>query len=337
MGAKDSRVYLFDNLKAVLITLVVFGHMLEQLLGPGEEGSTVAIYAFIYLFHMPLFAFCSGYMAKYNPRKILTRLVVPYFLLQLLYILLERFVLGNDEIVLQFTTPYWMLWYLMALAGWTLLLPLLEVMTENRRNMFLIICLALVLGVAVGFENTVGRYMSLSRMIYFFPFFAIGFCIKKAGREETFRLVISKWYGRGFAGVLSVFIGVWLAYNYADINVVWLYGGDPFLRLGSNYVIRSVIYIATFVTGFFLLTILPQRWCFFSYIGQRTMSVFLLHGFVDRLMGKYQVIDYFPEGVLRYLSLFACSMVVVFVFSLRPFSKFRKKAEMERVEGVQVP
>ena len=69
------RDYFFDNLKAVLIFLVVLGHFLLPIHG---ESVLVVVKRLIYVFHMPLFVFVSGYFAKkiykngqYNFKKIL--------------------------------------------------------------------------------------------------------------------------------------------------------------------------------------------------------------------------------------------------------------------------
>lgn len=56
------RIHFFDNLKGILIFLVVFGHyaLLVHAASPAMGG----VYEYIYLFHMPLFVFVSGFFAK---------------------------------------------------------------------------------------------------------------------------------------------------------------------------------------------------------------------------------------------------------------------------------
>ena len=55
------RDYFFDNLKAVLIFLVVLGHFLLPIHG---ESVLVVVKRLIYVFHMPLFVFVSGYRSE---------------------------------------------------------------------------------------------------------------------------------------------------------------------------------------------------------------------------------------------------------------------------------
>ena len=64
-------------------------------------------------------------------------------------------------------TPYWLLWYLLSLAGWRLLLP---VFARLKRPL----TFAVALAVAVGCASEVGYYLSLSRTLVFFPMFVLG-------------------------------------------------------------------------------------------------------------------------------------------------------------------
>lgn len=59
--AMSKRDGYYDCLKFVLITLVILGHTLEANL---ESRISLALYNTIYLFHMPLFIFVTGYFTK---------------------------------------------------------------------------------------------------------------------------------------------------------------------------------------------------------------------------------------------------------------------------------
>ena len=62
------RSLLFDNIKTVLIILVVLGHALEEISLEHEYG---IIRACIYSFHMPAFIFISGYFSGGGYAKVL--------------------------------------------------------------------------------------------------------------------------------------------------------------------------------------------------------------------------------------------------------------------------
>lgn len=55
------RSSLFDNMKVILIVLVVFGHSLEEI---SLEHGYAVMRAWIYSFHMPAFVFISGFFSK---------------------------------------------------------------------------------------------------------------------------------------------------------------------------------------------------------------------------------------------------------------------------------
>ena len=55
----SNRIALWDNLKFILITLVVAGHFADEIMDYTSIYSS--IFLFIYAFHMPLFIFISGY------------------------------------------------------------------------------------------------------------------------------------------------------------------------------------------------------------------------------------------------------------------------------------
>ena len=113
------RDHQFDNIRLILIFFVIFGHLIEYFAAGG------ILYRWIYSFHMPVFIFVSGYFAKFDPKKIVCNILVPYVLLQILYTAFDRLLYGNAPFRLQFTTPYWLLWYLLSLFCYYLLLPLI--------------------------------------------------------------------------------------------------------------------------------------------------------------------------------------------------------------------
>ena len=112
-----------DNIRCLLIFLVVFGHFLALI--PGTDG----LYRVICLFHMPAFLFLTGYYSRFQFSKILTGPAYPYVLFQILYLLFDTLVLQGGpvgKVRLQFTVPYWLLWSLLDLIFYRLLIPLFD-------------------------------------------------------------------------------------------------------------------------------------------------------------------------------------------------------------------
>ena len=83
-----NRISYFDNARAILIYLVIVGHILSKFIHDSHLLGT--IYIFIYTFHMPAFTLISGFFAKkiYESGyllKITKKLLFPYILLQIFY------------------------------------------------------------------------------------------------------------------------------------------------------------------------------------------------------------------------------------------------------------
>ena len=81
----QKRIYFFDNVKAILIILVVVGHFIDI----ASDSSRVyrSIFVFIYSFHMPLFIFISGMFHKDEHifQKAITNIVICVILNILLF------------------------------------------------------------------------------------------------------------------------------------------------------------------------------------------------------------------------------------------------------------
>ena len=80
--AIKTREYQYDNLRFLLIALVVLGHLLEI---AGEFPHRELLYALIYSFHMPAFLFLSGMFARFDRIKWIFGMAMPYLVFQWLY------------------------------------------------------------------------------------------------------------------------------------------------------------------------------------------------------------------------------------------------------------
>jgi len=309
-----NRIYLFDNVKAMLIFLVVLGHMLEIIVSRRGE----LLYSFIYLFHMPLFVFCSGYFANFRPKRFFFNYAGLYVLFQLFYILFARFALGVHWMPIQFSTPYWIMWYLMALIAWTLILPLLDAVTIDKPAAIIAICASFALGIAAGFDSMIGYYLSLSRIVYFFPFFVLGFCIRKHFDPDKMNAWLKNNIVRCFSGAVTIAIAVWIFTGNPINDPRWLWGSSSYEHLaytGYNVVVRILLYAAALFISVFCIAVLPKRKLFFTTIGTRTLQVFLFHGFIIQLLRHNNIIYHLPWGIITWAFVFLVSIVTVLVFS----------------------
>lgn len=264
----------YDTIRGLLMLSVVFQHFLE-LFGNGGR-----LYCVNELFIMPAFVFLSGRMAKFRPGAMLRRVLLPYAAFQVLYWLFDRYALGNVW-DLQLTTPYWLLWYLPSLFFWTLLLPALD--ADGPKRMAAVLLGLTALGLAAGFDESVGRYLSLSRTVAFLPFFAAGFYAGRLRLSMSVSARLLTLAGAACGAVLSV----WLTWKLAVPREA-LYLASGYESSGAGPEIRLLIYLAGACWIFLIFRAVPDRSLpGLTALGRRTMPVYLCHGFIVRLAGKW--------------------------------------------------
>lgn len=272
------RDYGFDNIKCILIFFVVLGHLLEFCNCFARD----TLYRLIYQFHMPVFVFISGYFGRFGKKPILEKVWL-YGLFQTLYILFERYVLGGSS-AFSFATPYWILWYMLAMIFYSVLIPLYQKATGKKRALAL--CVVLLFALLAGFCKRIGYVLTLSRFFVFQPYFLLGLYYKDAEQRIQNSISGMATYKKRIFVCVLVFFGVLTVFRvfHPAVTKELLYGsyaytsvGDMFLR-GMQYIV-SLVWIGMFLAA---KPFLKRRIPVVSEIGKHTLCVYLLHGFFMR-------------------------------------------------------
>lgn len=234
---------------------------------------------------MPVFIFLFGYNVKYSPKRIVYRWFIPYVIFQCIYILFSRFVL-NDNKDFQFTTPYWLLWYMLACIYYQLLLPMFNAV-DKRRQICVIIC-AFILSLLAGYDNTIGYYMSISRFFVFQPWFILGYYCRKNDFLQQFTVMPKK---RVLVLLVSMVIIVVLVPFIWSFPSELLYGSYSYSNCGGAMWMRAVAFAMSLSVILFLFVgmkpYLSKKLILITNIGQNTWPIFLLHGFVVKAVPVY--------------------------------------------------
>lgn len=266
---RDKRL---DAAKGVLIVLVVFGHFLEAVDSQWEKDSLRLFLTVIYAFHMPAFVFLAGITA--SSRRLLQRVLYLVALLAMfhcIYFVARSLTGSNFE--WSWTTPHWILWFLVGIIGWTLTVPLIERFPHS------LVAVSLVVGISSGVLPFVDYEFSLSRMLVFWPFFVIG---KVAGAPALrFAASLPRWA----SAALSAFaVAPAVALFAADVRRGWLYGSRNFDYLEVSAVegilTRLCLVAIALLLIAALLSCLPDRPSLVTDMGERSLSIYLLHGVV---------------------------------------------------------
>lgn len=286
-------------MKALLIYLVIYGHWIE----PAAEESWV--YRLIYLIHMPLFAFLTGLFLRREGDCLrqIKRLLPIYLGLQGI-----AAVLGWPILV-----PFWHLWYLLSCcawagAGW------LWLRFGKGRGRWVILASSVLLGVGAGFVPWLGRTLSGSRTVVFFPFFWAGLISSPDIPWRKYRPWALAALPAGLAGFL-----LW----GLQMEPRFLTQADPY-RSGGEAGLRLAFYGISTLPGFFLLAFTPQRRLPVSRLGADTLMPYLLHAPLVALLREF-----WPRGVL------GSALVLIFIHSLTQWhSPLRGIVSGERRDGL---
>lgn len=319
------RNFLFDNAKAILITLVVVGHFADYYT-PISDHMKI-LFFFIYLFHMPLFIFISGVFSKsaingdrVKIERILSFLIL-YVGLKLSFYFIQRFVFLNEQAEFRLFIEGGLPWFMFAMAAWVALTYLLR----NIKARYLLI-FSIALALYVGFDKNVADMFVASRVIVYFPYFLMGYYLNAA---QIANFVKTKW----------VMIGSWMmvvgtaVFVYLNIDRIYQYrflltGRNSYAHMENEFnamLLRLFLYAFVVILSTSLLAITPKSKTFFSYIGSRTLQIYFLHHLILSIYMHFEIngllSDYFPNQWLKiYLLLsFVLTWLLAFKWMEKPF------------------
>lgn len=312
--AKPDRKYSYDNIKFMLIFLVVFAHLLEV---NGTFKGKNLLYEMVYSFHMPMFIFLSGFFARYNRQKIAFSFVYTYILMQVLYSAFKYYVLTpetTEPFSLNFTTPYWLLWYLLALIFFYLLIPFFQ--QSDRRKQAAVLIVLFAVSLLFGFDSTIGYYFSLARFFSFLPFFVLGMYVKDRSNEiEAFIKSKSvKAFLISFLLSAILIVSVFFFCRNTKIQASMMYGSKAYSEVFGLAEKLQITVVALLWIAFIVLVF--QRFVHFripviSCIGKNTFPIFLLHGFAVKMAGKWGLLNINGEGSLCKTLLYTVVLVLL--------------------------
>lgn len=313
----------FDNARAILIFLVVFGHMLSGFIK--ENHIVASIYMFIFLFHMPAFILISGHFAKkiYEQgyiQKLIWKLLLPYVIFQILYSMYYYY-LFDDQIEFTMLVPRWALWFLISLFLWNVLLYFFGKM---KYGMFIAIVLALI----VGYDYDIGEILSLSRTFFFFPFFLLGYHLNRQHFEKL-KSKINVFVGFILAIVVFMIVYYYLPIDYHE----WLIGKHSYfdvskLSIELAWTERLATYAVTGLATFIFFTLVPKEKMFFTSIGKVTFSIYLMHMAFIRLFMSTELSDYVLK-THNYWLLFVISLIIIYVLSRKQIVEFTNRLMLQ--------
>ncbi len=314
---RDLRI---DNVRGVLIILVVIGHFLLPLAESNTRLISGIIYV-IYAFHMPCFVMISGYYAKsvYRNGKFrwgkAVQMLWLYFVYKAILFVTEWLAYGYSgppNFFKESGAP----WYLMSLTLWYLTIPLLQRLRGSAYRYPFV----LFLFVAVCFLKypvQIGGWFSFDRTLTFFPFFCLGFL---STQNDLDRYLMSP--AKRPVDLAAVFLVLLIFVGMKDLfmkyNLV-VYGADYSRYLPELYsrawLINLIWYVIALTISLGLIGMTLNRQMFlFTNLGKNTLQIYFLHRPVRDLlmyMGMYEMIDPFNRLHVLFLIIFSFGLTVL--------------------------
>ncbi len=264
------RINLWDNIKGILIVLVVLGHCLWEF---SNISIVNDILRFIYLFHMPVFVFVSGYFGtkKSSPLGI-ARLIFAYFIFNSLTGILY----GYSNVLI----PLYSYWYILALILWRLTADKIDKIKHS-------VVVTLVIGLLIGFIPGIDNTLAFQRFIAFYPFYIAGYksaiCIQNDKANGKDSRIDRKC---GLIALLSALILSYLLINKLPVKldnlVMYSYVNQTELLIRLFVYVIGFLYVIAFIG-----TVSSKRIPLITDIGRNSMSVFLIHRVITLVFSKY--------------------------------------------------
>lgn len=285
----DNRIARWDYAKLLLIFLVVWGHLLEKHVNT-DEMARVA-YLVVYTFHMPLFLFISGNFSKKNINQkrygnIAFYLVV-YYLIKILLCLSGWF--EEEKFKFSLLSENYIPWYAFALFVYSMVTILLR----RGKPAYVLVC-SVTLACFAGYDEEVGNLLVLSKLLVFYPFFYLGYCMD--GNR-----VLKALSGKGIKIVSAVLLAAFVVLVYKKIDIAWefqplvigrkcyasAFEKEKYVQWGA--LLRLGYYMSAGLASAMVLSLVPGgNGGILSGFGSRSLQVYVIHGiFIKLLYGKY--------------------------------------------------
>jgi fucose 4-O-acetylase-like acetyltransferase len=237
---------------------------------------------------MPAFIFLAGYYSKATRlsertlQNVATRLLVPYVLFTGIYAV-AMFALGHTP-TLDLVHPYWLLWFLPALAAWRLFTPLFL-------NLRWPVGISLVLGLAAGFVSRIDVDFSLSRIFAFAPFFVLG-AVTTPEHLHRLQQPLARVAAVGVLIVTAA--GAWWLHDDIATRTIFWNGGYEAQGLApvTGLLVRIAMYVVGLALLLAVLSLTPARRGWWTGVGAASLYVYLLHGFVVRAADAFGWYDH---------------------------------------------
>ena len=298
----NSRIETLDIYKGLLIFLVVWGHFMMPLIDR-EYPVARRLFLLIYSFHMPAFIFLSGYFyyGSWKKRgtvfKSICSWIVLYCAMKLMLNCSDILFYGEKRLIPNFLHESYAPWYILVMIIFKLLLLSIEFIQKiNKKDIvtniyliFLIILSTCLSMLNMPWQEKVGDFLALDRVVSFAPFFYMGMLYKKylsSGRVSVFEKTNKPLFitGAVFVGTFIIFfsiIGPYTRMFYGTWGYILVYENMASIFKGVLNPLRAVFIPYALCIAYFFFVLINKKVFFLTpflkKFGIYSLPIYVFH------------------------------------------------------------
>lgn len=296
--------YLFiDYTKFIGISLVVFGHILQNFSLTDNNYYCLKLWEFIYLFHVPLFFIVSGFLYKNkehsaNIDKIIFGLLIPYLIYQFVYLpficssyiinyhypMVSTFfkclagILLGDFLTSDYSLPVCgPCWFIISIITIRFLCNFINL---TVKNILLVVIFAVSILKFLVIKN-IDLYFCIDNTLLAIPYFFLGYFIKQKLFQKNF---ISENIFKISDFNKHLFNIVYLLISIIILLVILKYNGLIQMNLRINTILQRQSLILSYIAGvtgslliFKISALLKWNLKFIEVISKNTLFIIFYH------------------------------------------------------------
>lgn len=338
MSKAKERIPIWDNLKFILIFLVVLGHLADCFI---RSYNMRVLYFYIYIFHMPLFIFISGLFSKRtieekNYKKIFEYLIL-YVAINFFYVLSSiffHFVCGTKGVSLDLFSinsggaP----WFLFSIFSFYLI-----TIAFNKLDKKYLLVLSVIVACFVGYDNRIGDFLALSRTIVYYPFFLAGYLLN--AKDVVTFVKNRKIQILSFIFIISTCLICLFFMDKIYFLRPLLTGRNPYSVLAKyksiGLLLRFVYYIVVSIFIISIISLTPSKNSIFTKLGSRSLCVYFFHIPIINFLSTTPVILKFLDNT-SYLLIIPISFIITILLSQKCFEIVLNYIKEIRLENKKI-
>ena len=307
-----NRDYVFDNIKGLLIILVVFGHLLA-----GDGNANMNLYGIthylIYAVHMPMFIFISGYFSKsdYSLKKFIKGILIPYISFDIIFNLFNLVGGGDYNFIIIIADNVY--WYILCIG-------LMRLLNKYTKNSIIVVIVSVIISfISFRAPENIWRILSLGRVFLLYPLFYIG-----VNLTPNNLLVFKKHKVLSIVTTVICFIIEFVLLYYEITSTHWATHNQPtsVTDLLLKYLFMGVFTFGCFI-GLFALS--PNRKIpLLSKCGRNSVMIYLIHMIPVKIIFKLIKVLKFEWDNSLFIVLLVLSILISYILSAEFISKIYK-------------